>query len=187
MALAPRLGRAGAVRLRGAHHCARLPLCAPTVCGSYMAFFRVDRRSRRWPARTRRTAIAGAALVGLCALGVTACEDAPTGPSLSNVSLQGLALNSTTGNPGLCCCRVVGTARNGNSVPVHVTIKFDAANPSSPTEPLSTILFFIKDLQPGASAPIDASGFIFPCATLSNDIRNVRTEIEVKGITFPPG
>jgi hypothetical protein len=159
-----------------------------------MAFFRLDRRwlraRRSSPGTTRgwrsRAVIAGA-FVSLGAFGLAACEDSPTGPSLTNVTLQNLALTSTTGNPGLCCCRVVGTARNGNSVPVHVTIKFDAANPNSTTEPLSTILFFIKDLQPGASAPIDASGFIFPCATLSNDIRNVRTEIEVKGITFPPG
>lgn len=140
---------------------------------------------RRWH---RVRALAGiVGLVGACAVGVGGCEDAPVGPSLSSVTLSNLSLRSTTENPGLCCCHVVGTARNGNSVPVHVTIKFAAFNRPEPgADPLSTILYFIKDLQPGATHAIDAPGFVFPCTTLPSGIGNVRTEIEVKGITFPP-
>jgi hypothetical protein len=164
-----------------------------------MAFLRVDRRGFRTliPLLQGRGSLlhhgarplAVALFLGLCGAGVVGCEDSPTGPSLSAVTLQNMALASTTGNPGLCCCRVVGAARNGNTVPVHVTIKFQAANPNpaAADEPLSTILFFIRDLQPGATAPIDAAGFVFPCATLGNSFGNVRTEIDVKGIAFPPG
>jgi len=124
--------------------------------------------------------------VGLSALALTACEDSPLGPSLSAVPVSNLGLRSTTGNPGLCCCHVTGIARNNNTVPVHVTIKF-AAFPTNDPEPLSTILYFIKDLQPGATHQIDAPGFVFPCSTFPSGIQNVRTEVEVKGITFPPG
>jgi hypothetical protein len=153
-----------------------------------MAPFCEERRWHRAPLdRGRRWALAGlATFIGVCGLVAAACEDSPTGPSLTNVTVQNLSLASTTGNPGLCCCRVVGSARNANTVPVHVTIKFEAHDQPN-SEPLSTILFFIKDLQPGATAPIDAPGFIFPCATLPSGIGNVRTEIEVRGIAFPPG
>ena len=122
----------------------------------------------------------------LSALALAACEDSPVGPSLSAVQLSNMSVRSTTGNPGLCCCRVTGIARNDNSVPVHVTIKF-AAFPFNDPEPLSTILYFIKDLQPGATHQIDAPGFVFPCSTFPSGFQNVRTEVEVKGITFPPG
>jgi len=124
--------------------------------------------------------------VGLSAVGLVGCEDSPVGPSLSAVQVRNLDLRSTTGNPGLCCCHVIGTARNDNTVPVHVTIKFAAFNRDDP-EPLSTILYFIKDLQPGGSHAIDAPGFVFPCTTLPSGIANVKTEVDVKGITFPPG
>ena len=91
---------------------------------------------------------------------------------------------------GLCCCHVTGQARNDNSVAVHVTIKFSAFNappgPNAPAEPLSTILYFIKDLQPGQTHQIEAPGFIFPCNQIPEGIRNVKTEVEVKGITYPP-
>ncbi|HEY8550554.1 MAG TPA: hypothetical protein VIL35_11405 [Vicinamibacterales bacterium] len=139
-------------------------------------------RSRRRLAH----AVSLSIFVAGCAFGIAACEDSPTGPSLSAVTVQNLSLRPTTGNPGLCCCHVVGTARNDNTVPVHVTIKFAAFNQPN-ADPLSTILYFIKDLQPGQTHAIDAPGFIFPCNAIPEGIRNVRTEIDVKGITFPPG
>jgi hypothetical protein len=135
--------------------------------------------------RVRLGWFAACLVLGVGALGAVGCEDSPVGPSLSNVPVSNLSLRSTTGNPGLCCCHVTGTARNDNSVPVHVTIKFEAHNrPDS--DPLSTILYFIKDLQPGASHNIDAPGFIFPCTTLPSGIGNVRHSVEVKGIAYPP-
>jgi hypothetical protein len=124
--------------------------------------------------------------VGVSALSLAACEDSPVGPSLSAVRLSNMSLRSTTGNPGICCCRVTGIARNENTVPVHATIKFEA-RPFNDPDPLSTILYFIKDLQPGATHQIDAPGFVFPCNTFPSGFQNVRTEIEVRGITFPPG
>jgi hypothetical protein len=132
-----------------------------------------------------------AALAGVSALAVAACEDAPIGPSLGAVPVAVSALKPSQGNPGLCCCHVLGTARNDNSVPVHVTIKFSAFNvprpPNGPDpDPLSTILYFIKDLQPGQTHQIEAPGFIFPCNTIPEGIKNVKTEVEVKGITYPP-
>jgi hypothetical protein len=132
----------------------------------------------------------GAALLGVSALAVSACEDAPVGPSLGAVPVTNLGLKPSQGNPGLCCCHVTGVARNDNSVSVHVTIKFSAFNaapaPGRDAEPLSTILYFIKDLQPGQTHQIEAPGFIFPCNQIPEGIRNVKTEVEVKGITYPP-
>jgi hypothetical protein len=135
--------------------------------------------------------LGASAVVGLCALGITACEDAPVGPSLGAVPVSNLGLKPSQGNVGLCCCHVTGTARNDNSVAVHVTIKFSAFNVARPPngpdpEPLSTILYFIKDLQPGQTHQIEAPGFIFPCNQIPEGIRNVKTEVEVKGITYPP-
>lgn len=129
--------------------------------------------------------LGASAFVALAAFALAACEDAPVGPSLSAVPVTNLGLKPSQGNPGLCCCHVTGTARNDNSVTVHVTIKFSAFN--TPTsEPLSTILYFIKDLQPGQTHQIDAPGFIFPCSQIPEGIRNVRTEVEVRGISYPP-
>jgi hypothetical protein len=132
----------------------------------------------------------GVAIVGLGALAAGGCEDSPVGPSLGAVPVTNLALKPSQGNPGLCCCHVIGQARNDNSVSVHVTIKFSAFNtapqPGRDAEPLSTILYFIKDLQPGQTHQIEAPGFIFPCNQIPEGIRNVKYEVEVKGITYPP-
>ena len=135
----------------------------------------------------RRTVrvLGASAFVALASFAVGACEDAPTGPSLSAVPVTNLGLKPSQGNPGLCCCHVTGTARNDNSVTVHVTIKFAAFNTPN-GDPLSTILYFIKDLQPGQTHQIEAPGFIFPCSQIPEGIRNVRTEVEVRGITYPP-
>ena len=138
-----------------------------------------------------RRVLGVAAFVGVSALAFAACEDAPVGPSLGAVPVAVTGLKPSQGNPGLCCCHVVGSARNDNSVPVHVTIKFSAFNVARPPngpdpDPLSTILYFIKDLQPGQTHQIEAPGFIFPCNQIPEGIRNVKTEVEVKGITYPP-
>jgi hypothetical protein len=134
--------------------------------------------------------VVASAFVGLTAIGIAACADSPVGPSLSAVPVSNLGLRPSQSNPGLCCCHVTGQARNDNSVSVHVTIKFSAFNappgPNAPAEPLSTILYFIKDLQPGQTHQFEAPGFIFPCNQIPEGIRNVRTEVEVKGITYPP-
>jgi hypothetical protein len=120
--------------------------------------------------------LASVLLVAGCA------EVTPTGPSLSDVQLSGITTAPTAGDRSLCCCRVVGTATNRNSVPVHATLKFSAFQTPTAAEPLSTLIYFIKDFQPGATHAIDAPGFIFPC----NVVNNLKTEVEVRGISFPP-
>lgn len=129
----------------------------------------------------RRTVLLGG--VGLV-LGLAACaEVTPTGPSLADVPITGLRIEPTTANPGLCCCRAVGTAANRNSVPVHVTLKISAfANPPG-AEPVASLIYFIKDFQPGATHAIDAPGILFPCASISPALKY---EVEVRGLTFPP-
>ena len=114
------------------------------------------------------------------------CTHPPLGPSLYSVTLDNVSLQPTQGNASLCCCRVVGGATNKNTVPVHVTIKFAAFANAADKDALGTILYFIKDLQPGQTHQIEAPGFIFPCNQIPEGIRNVRTEVEVKGITYPP-
>jgi hypothetical protein len=116
------------------------------------------------------------ALVAL-ALG---CNSSPVGPTLSDVDVTTPAIRPSTNNPALCCCRVVGTAVNHNSVAVHVTIKYKAFD-GVRADPLATVLYFIKDFQPGDTQPIDASGFLYPC----NAIKSVQMEVGVRGIIFP--
>lgn len=118
--------------------------------------------------------------MGVLALSGAACRGLPAGPSLSNVTVSSLSLESTIGNPGLCCCRVVGSVSNANTVPVHATLKFDALDERG--ESLARIQFFVADLEPQVTRPIDAHGFIFPC----DAIKQLTTEVDVKGITFPP-
>ena len=120
------------------------------------------------------------ALIGVLAFAGVACRGLPAGPSLSNVAVGSLTLQPTIGNPSLCCCRVVGSVANNNAVPVHATFKFDALDTRG--ESMARILYFVADLQPGTERPIDAHGFIFPCSA----INQLTTEVDVKGITFPP-
>jgi hypothetical protein len=47
---------------------------------------------------------------------------------------------------------------------------------------MARILYFVADFEPGTSRPIDAHGFIFPCSA----VRQLKTEVDVKGIAFPP-
>jgi hypothetical protein len=124
---------------------------------------------------------AGLGVGAFAVLTAASCQGMPTGPSLSDVAIRNISLKSTTDNSGICCCRVVATAENRNAVPVHVTVKFSALDGQKP-DPLATIVHFIPDLESGGSRDIDAAGFIFPCT----QIRDLRTEVEVKGLTSPP-
>jgi hypothetical protein len=119
--------------------------------------------------------------MALLVLAAVACRGLPAGPSLSAVTVSQLTLEPTIGNTAQCCCRVVGTVTNGNDVPVHATFKFSAIGDDA-EDPLATILFFASDLEPRGVRAIDAHGFIFPC----NAIKQLKTEVDVKGITFPP-
>jgi len=111
-----------------------------------------------------------------------ACRVPPTGPSLSNVSVSNLQLKSTIeGRNDLCCCRVVGEISNQNQVAVHATLKFSAFRTGA-TEPLSSIVHFVPDLAPGSTEPIEAAGFLFSCS----NIDELRTEVDLKGLTSPP-
>ena len=114
-------------------------------------------------------------------LWLAACGGTPAGPSISNVVLRNVALQPTADNPNLCCCHVTGTAENGTSVPVHMTIKFSALD-GVRDEPIATIVAFVSDLEPRSTRAIDAPGFIVPCAA----IKDLTTEVDVSGIAFPP-
>ena len=131
--------------------------------------------------KARRAAVLWAfVLVGLV-MGSSSCRGLPNGPSLADLNVGPLRLEPTIGDPALCCCRVVGSVRNSNRVPVHVTFKFSAFD-GERADPISTILFFIPDFEPRTDRPIDAHGFIFPC----NAIRQLKTDVDIKGIAFPP-
>lgn len=116
---------------------------------------------------------------GICALGLAACEGLPTGPSLDAIVVTNLRPQPTLGDASLCCCHLVGTARNNNTVGVHATFKFavfDAAQ-----QELSRSVFFIGDFASNTSRNIDAPGFLFPC----NRVRDVKYELSVRGLTEP--
>jgi hypothetical protein len=135
--------------------------------------------------RTLSRAAFGIAVGVAAVLSVSACRQPPTGPSLADVTVENIALRPTTGNAGLCCCRIAANVINQNTVPVHVTLKFWAFGEGSSLDEddaISAIFHFVPDLEPSTSRPIDAAGFIFPCSA----IRQVKTEVDVKGITYPP-
>jgi hypothetical protein len=98
------------------------------------------------------------------ALGALACETVPTGPSLTGVSFTALAKKATIGDPSVCCCHATGTITNNNSVPVHVTITIAAIDKQNLQ--LGRVPAFIRDLQPGSTRAVEASGFVFPCSTI---------------------
>ena len=130
--------------------------------------------------RTVRASLTG--IVALIAVSIVAgCNENPAGPSLANVTIGPLSLEPTAEDPAVCCCRVKGTAKNLNSVPVHATFKFTAFD-GQRVQPISKILFFISDFRPGTERTIDAHGFLYPCTI----IKELKTELDVRGITLPP-
>lgn len=121
----------------------------------------------------------------LCAAAVSAsaCTKGPTGPSLAGVSVTGVTpenLKPTADSRASCCCRATGRAVNQNTVPVHVSIKI-AGYDAQGADPLSTIFYFIPEMQPNASHDIDASGFVLPC----DAIKQLKIEVDVRGTTSP--
>lgn len=116
-------------------------------------------------------------------LAAAGCHNLPVGPSLASVSVSGLLLNpvNATANPGECCCHILTTATNSNTVAVDLTIKFSAYNRADP-DPFAKIVYFVPNLAAGASSRVDAPGLIVPCVTVDK----VLYELEVKGLTSPP-
>jgi hypothetical protein len=110
-------------------------------------------------------------VVALAIVVCGACESVPTGPSLAAVSVTGLSTKATappppaTADPTVCCCHAVANVTNNNAVPVHVTVTIAAIDREN--KQLGRVPAFVRDLQPGSTRPIEASGFIFPCATIA--------------------
>lgn len=122
-------------------------------------------------------------LASIGVMGHAACSDVtPTGPSLADIRLTGISLAASAGDASVCCCRVVGTAVNGNAVAVHATLRFSAYARPQDSDPLATTIYFIKDFQPGAVHAIDAPGLLVPCRAIGH----LKTEVEVRGLTYPP-
>jgi hypothetical protein len=121
------------------------------------------------------------ALFGL-GMALVGCEQMPTGPSLSNVVVQGFTKQPTidSRDPSLCCCRAVGTVTNRNAVPIYVTITLTAFDARG--NAISKVLFFVPDVAPGQTAPVVAPGFPVPC----NAIDHFTPEVKVRGLTEPP-
>jgi hypothetical protein len=133
---------------------------------------------------------------------MASCETVPAGPSLSNVTLSP-AVDTVAGwkasqlptvftrgsttvlDPTVCCCHVRGTIRNGNSVPLHVLIRFSARDARD--ESLSEIVFFERDLPAGASNEIKganeqgAPGFLLPCASIDH----LKYQLDVSSVGPP--
>ncbi|MCC6987658.1 MAG: hypothetical protein IT181_01585 [Acidobacteria bacterium] len=128
-------------------------------------------------------AFLGALVVSGCLF--AACEGAPVGPSLADTPLTSVSLRPTLANDATaCCCHVTGVLRNNNPVPVHVTIKFAAFQSSTSPDPFANIVYFVEDLQAGASHNVDAPGFLVPCNAINLSL--LRKEISVRGIGSPP-
>jgi hypothetical protein len=110
------------------------------------------------------------------------CENLSTGPSLSNVALSAFTKQATTDerDQSLCCCRAVGTVTNRNTVPVYVSLTITAFDLNGSS--ISRALFFVPDVAPGQTAPIDAPGFLVPCVGISR----FEAQVKIRGLTDPP-
>lgn len=106
----------------------------------------------------------------------------PTGPSLSNIVVNGFTKQPTidSADPSLCCCRAVGTVTNRNTVAIYVSITLSAFDARGNT--IEKVLFFVPDVAPGQTASIVAPGFLVPC----NAIDHFSPEVQVRGLTEPP-
>ena len=74
-----------------------------------------------------------------------------------------------------------GHRDNNNAVGVHITIKFKAHDGRF-ADPMSTVVYFIKDFQPKSVHTISAAGLLFPCSSVAS----VKYEVYVKGLDSPP-
>ena len=59
-----------------------------------------------------------------------------------------------------------GVLTNRNTVPMRVTVKFDAFLTQTSPDPFASASYFVEDLQAGASHAADASGFLIPCTAI---------------------
>jgi hypothetical protein len=123
-----------------------------------------------------------------CLWTLASCGGSPVGPSLDAVVVdigsagdRRAALVDSSDDATLCCCQVVGSVTNRNAVPVHVEFQFSAFD-GEKTDPIARIFYFIQNLQPSASEPVTATGFLMPC----DDIKELKMEVDVRGIVFPP-
>jgi hypothetical protein len=132
-------------------------------------------------ARVARMVSCGVVSTTTILLGMS-CSSPPLGPSLRDVILENVTLQSTEGDASLCCCRAVTTAINQNAVTVDVTLKFSAYSGSDPI-PLGTVVYFIDGMAPQSRQRVEASGFLFSCARITD----VKSEIDVKGDQLSPG
>jgi hypothetical protein len=108
------------------------------------------------------------------------CSSPPLGPTLRDVILENVTLQSTAGDASVCCCRAVTAVTNQNDVTVDVTLKFSAYSGNDPI-PLGTVVYFIDRMAPQARERVEASGFLFSCGRITE----VKSEIDVKGLQSP--
>jgi hypothetical protein len=108
------------------------------------------------------------------------CSSPPLGPTLRDVIMEKVTLQSTAGDASLCCCRAVTNVTNQNTVTVDVTLKFSAYSGNDPI-PLGTVVHFIDRMPPQAQQRVEASGFLFSCARITE----VKSEIDVRGLDAP--
>lgn len=110
------------------------------------------------------------------------CREADPGPDLAvEVPRESLAFQPTTGDPALCCCRIVGRVINPSTVAVHVTLRFRAFEPGQ-SEPSGTAIDFLATVLPQEERQIEATGLLKPCDTYE---RFVLEDIDVNGVWFP--
>jgi hypothetical protein len=70
------------------------------------------------------------ALLMAASIVALSCNDFSPGPDLDvEIPEDELAFQATTGDPSLCCCRIVGRVINRSTVPVHVTLRYRAFEP----------------------------------------------------------
>lgn len=114
-----------------------------------------------------------------------ACQSGVTGPSLSAV-IETLALAPTVNAPqsqNICCCHVVGTARNTSGITIHIQMQFPARAANGDT---GTAVVLLNDVLPGALRSFEAPGLFAPCSSFA--VAQVRADAIVRpiGLWEPP-
>ena len=104
------------------------------------------------------------------------------GPSLS-VQVNDREARTPTATPtnavpnvsALCCCRVNGTVQNTSTVPVHVSLRWEALGPGRVALPGPADVF-VENIAPGATRRFASVPFFYACNEIVDHVR-IRTDL----------
>jgi hypothetical protein len=110
-------------------------------------------------------------VVVLAVSGYGASCDHVVGPDLSaEIESQSLIPTATVeeADPfepsNICCCRVIGSVRNTSSIPVNVSLRFNATNLDGGA--VGQAVAYVENIPVGGSKPYEAPGIFSACSRI---------------------